>query len=198
MADASVANPRLPKQRECAICKAIKPASDFYSYRYITNQGKYSIRLETRCIPCSRERRKKQYRDRDHAKQHSKNQAYRAANRDRIIANVNAYRAANRDKVLLQRILSERKRRMRGYIRNHTGVRKIIDEALELARVGDKFLDAYSGELIDRPTIDHIVPLSAGGEHVLDNLCITSFQNNRSKRSAPLLVWLAKRAKWKP
>lgn len=70
-----------------------------------------------------------------------------------------------------------------------------MEETLSLARVGDKYLDAYSGELIDTPTIDHIVPLSLGGTNDVDNLCVTSLSNNSSKFNDLLIVWMAKRCR---
>ena len=73
-------------------------------------------------------------------------------------------------------------------------VRESIGEVLESYRVGDMYWDVYSSELIEKPTIDHIVPISSGGTNESANFCVTSLENNSSKNKMPLLVWLAKRA----
>lgn len=73
-------------------------------------------------------------------------------------------------------------------------VREAISLTLDLARVGQGYLDAYSGEIISKPTIDHIVPLASGGGHSYDNLCVTSRFNNTSKHKVPLILWLVRRA----
>lgn len=62
-----------------------------------------------------------------------------------------------------------------------------------MARVGSQYLDAYTGELIDDPTIDHIIPLASDGAHSALNMCVTSRFNNTSKHKTPMLVWLVKR-----
>ena len=89
---------------------------------------------------------------------------------------------------------SHKRRTEQGWDKKAPEVRAAIEQTLELARIGDKYLDAYSGELIEEPTIDHIVPLSKGGTNDLDNLCVTSLSNNSSKFNDDLLVWLVKRA----
>jgi hypothetical protein len=70
-----------------------------------------------------------------------------------------------------------------------------VVECLELYRIGDQYWDVYDSRLIDSPTIDHIVPVTAGGTHTADNFCVTSLENNASKGNRSLLVWLAKRAR---
>lgn len=72
--------------------------------------------------------------------------------------------------------------------------RDAIKSAFAMAKIGELYLDAYSGELITKPTIDHIMPVTRGGTNHEDNLCITSLENNASKSDDVLIVWLAKRA----
>lgn len=191
-----VENPRIPVERHCIVCGTVKPAGEFSLCQYTTNQGKVSQRLDSRCKKCNAVRQGN-WRGKNYERHLRLLREYRAANRETVRARVKEYRAANRDKVLLQRVISQQKRRLRGYDSHRNDVREVIETALELARIGDRFLDAYSGELIDNPTIDHIIPLSAGGTHDLDNVCITSFENNRSKRSTPLLLWMIRSGIWK-
>lgn len=196
MADVSLtwANTRLKTERVCITCKETKPAGEFYLYRYTTQQGKNSVRLQSQCKRCHRERRIASYPAR-REENIAQCKAYREANREQRNERLREYRAANVDKVRRQRVASEQKRRAKGYNTARNDCREITDQALELARIGDLYLDAYSGELIDKPTIDHIVPLRAGGEHSLENLCVTSRANNISKHNKPLLMWLARRAR---
>lgn len=46
----------------------------------------------------------------------------------------------------------------------------------------------------DSPSIDHIVPLSAGGPHVADNIHFTHLRCNRIKHSKPLAAVLNRKA----
>lgn len=178
-------------KRSCLECRQDKPLEAFYRSRYTTRQGKPSTRHASTCKACASVARKARHaleRGSDLERQ----RVYRAANRNRLRASLNAYRAENMDKLRRQRVVSEQKRRVRGYNRCTKSVRAVIDAALELARVGDGYLDAYTGQIIDRPTIDHVVPLSEGGEHTLENVCITALEHNRAKRAMPMLVYLAK------
>lgn len=175
--------------RVCISCKQTKAKADFYCYPYTTKQGKRSVRAESRCKDCTKARRRERNArkisvDLDTYKK------YRAANKTELARRLKAYRNANIGKVRAQRIESERRRRIAKSGKKMGLVARVLDEY----RVGDKYIDAYSCELIDVPTIDHIVPLSCGGKHEYDNLCVTSLGNNSSKRNRPLLLWLLNRA----
>ncbi|MCK8788090.1 HNH endonuclease [Roseomonas sp. NAR14] len=175
----------------CIMCGEEKPRAAFYTYPYTTNQGKRSVRLESRCIPCSRSRRKDDYARHGEARRATARR-YKDANREAVAAQVREYRTANIDLLRRQRVVSEQKRRAGARISSAES-RALIERVLEEARFGDRYLDAYTGELIDKPEIDHIVPLKAGGEHVYENLCVTSGKVNRSKHARPLLLWMASR-----
>lgn len=180
---------RLKVERKCITCGQTLPSSAFYAHEYTTIQGKVSVRHESRCKPCARERRRAQHK-KNRAQEIAKMTARRQANKGRYAASLRAYRAANREKTLLQRRISQQRRIAAMHGQED---RALIGRVLDEARVGEKYLDAYSGALIDKPVVDHIVPLSAGGAHAYENLCVTSRQNNSSKHSKPLLVWLATR-----
>lgn len=56
-------------------------------------------------------------------------------------------------------------------------------------------LCAYCGtECANAYHIDHIEPLSKGGQHLISNLTIACPSCNTSKNNTPLLLWMAKRA----
>ena len=109
-----------------------------------------------------------------------------------LLDKVRAYRAENRDKWLRQKRAYEQKRRA-GASLDSTEAVALIERVLEEARCGLLYLDAYTGDLITEPEVDHIVPLSRGGKHEYENLCVTSGFNNRSKRDRHALVWLLER-----
>lgn len=54
-------------------------------------------------------------------------------------------------------------------------------------------LCSYCGERC-RPTLDHVVPLIAGGAHDESNITVACLACNSSKSHTPLVVWLAKKA----
>lgn len=186
------ARSRTPKERRCLVCRLLKSASHFGSYRYVTNQKKVSARLNSTCRQCARERRRARHQQNREANL-AACRHWREKNRERMLASRGRYCRENRQKLLLSRVISEQKRRLRGYNRCIKSVRTVIEEALTLARVGNQYLDTYSMELISKPTIDHIQPLFLGGTHVPDNVCVTSFRNNQSKGATPLLLWLVRR-----
>jgi 5-methylcytosine-specific restriction endonuclease McrA len=55
---------------------------------------------------------------------------------------------------------------------------------------------AYCGCNLDRPTIDHVVPLSRGGEHCRDNVVPACGHCNSSKGAKTLTEWRAKEAQY--
>lgn len=178
-------------QRPCIKCGETKPVSEFPSYAYTTKQGKPSVRYDSRCNGCQKVRRKARY-ERDPEASNAVSRAYKAANRDELNAKVRAYRAANVAKVRRQRVIAEQKRRAQADL-DKVASRELIESVLEESRFGALYLDAYSGELIAKPEVDHIVPLKHGGAHEYENLCVTSGWNNRSKNSRSLILWLAQR-----
>lgn len=184
-----VSAPKLKAERACISCLSVKPATEFYVYEYVTTQGKSSVRHESRCKDCARARRRASHAA-NRPTELKKMTERREKNRDRYRASLYAFREANRSHVLAQRVAHQQRRTARKHGQDDNA---LIERVLDEARVGDRYLDAYSGELIDRPVVDHIVPLSAGGAHAYENLCVTSRPNNSSKHAKPLLVWMATR-----
>lgn len=177
--------------RRCIMCENMKPLAEFYSFPYLTKQGKQSTRSESRCIDCARSRRRKRYgeiKDRENRQ----SRAYHAKNSETIKDRVTSFRQTNAEHCRLQKRIYQQKRKAKSDMPAAEN-RELIERVLSEARFGDKYLDAYSGQLIDNPQIDHIVPLKSGGAHAYDNLCVTSGFNNGSKHCTPLLVWLATR-----
>lgn len=185
---------RLRLRKSCVSCGDIKPAKEFYIYRYTTSQGRQSSRLDSRCKQCARKRRTERYASR-RRHENAVALAYKDKHRAELNKKASIYRANNLAKVRTQRIISQQKRRLRIAGVAAVDVRRLTTEALDSARFGDRYLDAYSGVLIDDPQVDHIVPISKGGTHAADNLCVTSRCNNSSKHTSSLLEWLVRRAR---
>lgn len=119
--------------------------------------------------------------------------AYFQANKDAIRLRNKRFRDANPEKTRLRYLAAIYKRLARGCDKRKKHIQNAIAETLEAYRVGDLYWDVYSSELIAVPTIDHIVPLAAGGGNGAENFCVTSRANNTAKNRMPLLVWLLRR-----
>lgn len=165
---------RQGREKCCVACGQTKLLAEFYAYGYRTNQGKRSIRYESRCKPCARARRREN---------HAANPNYGAAqslkwrtkNKDQQRTYARAYRVSEHGrqaKALLQRT---RKARQRAGIVGHEedqAIRAIYLEATRieaLAEVCPVFDDPL---LTKKMHVDHIMPLSKGGKHVATNLQI--------------------------
>ena len=181
---------RTPDKKRCSGCLTVQPSDEFSKHKYVTTQGKAGTRLDSRCKTC-RAIAKRERDNRDREATSRKAAEWRSRNIVHVRDRNNKYKKSRQQESNMQRVRSERRRR----VWRLGGVTEdgVEDVVLSLARVGDKYLDAYSGDLIDKPTFDHIVPLSTGGHHIYDNLCVTSGSNNSSKRNVPLLIWLVRR-----
>lgn len=132
------------------------------------------------------------YRDKNRELLNAKRRVQYSANIAREKASWKLYAAANVEVLRAYWRAKSHARRVGGI--DTKGTRAAMEETLDLARVGNVYLDAYDGTLIERPTIDHIIPVASGGLNLASNFCITSFANNRSKSDTPLIVWMARRA----
>lgn len=175
-------------KRKCISCGEKLDLSMFHAYAYVTRQGKKSTRTNSACCACKRtERRNREKldssrRDESHRLWMERNPEHRErAKQRRRSPEFRAYRRA-----------SEARRRFTADVDASTAAQAAW-QILEDYRVGNRWIDVYTGKLIDNPTIDHVEPISRGGSHGYENLCVTSRRNNISKHTLPLLVWLIKR-----
>ena len=176
-------------KRPCVICKEIKDKSEFSLYQYTTAYGNRSKRYSSKCKVCFNELRKQRYKSPHGVKMRAISNAYKRKNKEALNAKRKEYISKNRGKFLAGKRASEMRRRSE----NGDLPTEVIIRVLEEARIGDKYLDAYSGEWISNPTVDHINPIFLGGTHEYENLCVTSQSNNSSKHAKPLIYWLAVR-----
>jgi len=173
-----LANPRSrhwhdqERAKVCVRCGETKPLAEFYSYGYTTNQGKRSVRHESRCQPCARERR---LTERDAAREARSMKAWRAKNGDHCRQKAQEYQVSEhgkRTKARLQRIRKARQRAGMGGREDRAAVRAIYAQAAALERVIARCSVFNLPELGKRLHVDHIVALSKGGPHVASNLQI--------------------------
>lgn len=123
----------------------------------------------------------KAYSDRNRDALRIKGREY-ARTRDRGVVNAQqrAWKAANRDKVAA----GNHARRADAYTEDARAYVRILH--------GDPC--SYCGTRLEKPHIDHVVPISAGGDNQWDNLTASCVSCNSSKHAAPLLGFLHRQA----
>lgn len=163
--------------RRCITCGAEKPPSEFYGYPYTTNQGKRSYRLDSRCKPCGRERRRKRYRE-NPERDLAASRAWKVRHRDDQVEYTRQYRRAKPE----VKRLSEAKRRKAGA--KHV----TADWILELKR-WQRNKCAECRRRLAKYHIDHIMPLSLGGIHEKANLQLLCPSCNRAKSAHHPIDW---------
>lgn len=177
--------------RTCKTCQKAKPIEEFPLDLSATRGRKGE------CKPCWS----------------TKASAWYAANRERQLAKHIARRDANRDRVRQQdraRYERDKPKRLalvvdagnrRRAILRHGGPwdRGITCRALR-TRDGDEccycgvrmtFAPASGHKFVaDKATVEHVVPISAGGTHTWDNVLLACWQCNVRKQSRPIEEWL--------
>lgn len=142
------------------------------------------------------------------------NQEYRKKHRERILLQKRAYRQTHSKKIAegkrnwkMRNSERETKRKRdwkktpkgKALVRKHTNLRRArkvgaiigtVDEATVFERDG---CCVYCGSGQDLQ-LDHVEPLSQGGEHSNDNLVVSCQKCNDNKGVTPLIVWLLKRS----
>lgn len=151
------------------------------------NNSTYPLRREKVLASC------RSYRLRDPVATKLRKQA--DYQRNKVACNARSVKWAreNPEKRAAIKVASEIARRKNGWSRNSRAVRVAIAQVLDSYRIGDQYWDVYESCLIDKPTIDHIVPLASGGSNDPDNLVPTSLSNNSSKSTNSILLWMLKK-----
>ena len=162
---------RADRVKKCATCGESKALDQFYSYGYVTNQGKASTRYESRCLECARVRRRNSC--------HANPEYERRKHREWNLANsekVKSYRAEKQkcplhkaNKAKAQRL---RKARCRSGQGDNAAIRAIYAKAMEIERIIASCPVFALPELGYKMHVDHIVALANGGLHHEDNLQI--------------------------
>jgi hypothetical protein len=155
-----------PQRKPCITCGQRKSDDAFYWYPYITQQGKESVRRESRCIDCAQQRRRDRYaqnsiRDLSTSRDwKARNKDQQAAYRETNKSSYNAYEAKRRAAQLQRTPLWA----------DFDAIQTFYDKASEAGL-----------------TVDHVVPLQGvrvSGLHVQNNLCLLSKSENSGKRNS--------------
>lgn len=154
-----------PQRKPCITCNQQKPDDGFYWYTYTTQQGKSSVRRESRCLECARSRRRNRYAV-NPAKDIDASRDWKARNKEQQVI----YRDTNRGAYNAY----EAKRRAAQLQRTPpwadlSAIKVFYDKASEAGL-----------------TVDHVVPLQGlrvSGLHVPYNLCLLSKSENSSKKN---------------
>lgn len=162
------------------MCKKMKVLSCFYSYGYTTRQGKKSTRYDSRCIDCAISRRAAQYAA-NPEKNRAATQKWREANREHLTEYRKVKQQDASHRALKAKAQRLRKARIRANSDNRDpAISAIYQEAMDW----EKKLAACvaSDDPIDLCVhVDHIKPVSRGGQHVASNLRVVSAYLNLKK-----------------
>ena len=143
----------------------------------------------------------KAYGARYRAKNPNKGKAYYVKNAEKLKAYAAGYQAENRDKTKASQARYRAKNHEKGRARQAKyrsrklacGGRGITARQWNDVLTSTLGLCTYCNKR--RPlALDHIVPLSTGGEHDIENAAPACKSCNSAKHKTPLLLWLARRA----
>lgn len=163
---------RPDRTKACIRCGEEKSLGEFYSYEYTTAQGKRSTRYESRCRPCSRERRMETYQEKTE-RDRATSQAWKERNRDRLSEYTRSRQSDPEYRAMKARAQRMREARAKAtYAENTPGIAAIYAEASRIEKVIALCPVFDLRELGKKMHVDHIKPLSKGGEHIVSNLQI--------------------------
>jgi len=133
--------------------------------------------------------RSRRYREAHREERREQGKRHYALNREEKLERCRQYREAHLDEQRERVRVGSSARHARRF--HAPGAGLSYEQWLEIlhAALG---LCAYCGER-GRLGIDHIVPLSKGGEHDASNVAATCLRCNRSKKDRDLLMWMAQR-----
>jgi 5-methylcytosine-specific restriction endonuclease McrA len=173
--------------KRCRACGVDKPIKEFHRKL----KGHVAV-----CKDCRRGINH-DYHAKNADRQRTKGAEWHKANRGSELARMREYRITRRDELRVKQ--SARHRERPEYGKNAYAVRKLRKGAVKepLPRgawraIQDSYsgLCAYCGKRPEKLTPDHIVPLSGGGAHAVDNLAPACGSCNARKGAKPLLLWL--------
>ena len=155
----------------CILCGDRKPLSEFYSYGYVTRQGKSSTRYESRCRPCSQQRRRDTIAaNPDLNKRQAR--AWREARPGMTAERAKQYRQTQHGKAVKAKCQRLRNARARSGQGDNAAIRAIYAEAMRIEALVANCPLFDLPELGHKMHVDHIIPLARGGLHHEDNLQI--------------------------
>lgn len=168
--------------RECIMCRKRKPLSEFYRCKYTTGCGNPSLRYDSRCKSCNRQRRRKSHaanpeKDRENSIRWREKNPARKEEYQRL------YQASAHGRAVKAKIQRKRKHRLRAL-----GSYSDQDIA-EILKAQRHRCAGCRTKLDDRATIDHIIPIALGGTNARKNLQMLCVSCNSSKQAKPPETW---------
>lgn len=184
--------------KTCTKCGQVKSLSDFYK-RLDSHQ--------TQCKECQLKAHKQHYKaNAELLRQRAKD--YRAKNPEKVKAARLAWKQANKEKNVESVLRYQRKypekhtaataayrARNKDKYRNYSQNRRVRKENNGVFLITDKELSRILSrpcancQSFDRPTLDHIIPISLGGTHSIGNLQALCMPCNSSKANRVMTVW---------
>lgn len=161
-------------KRQCISCKVIKPFTEFHKNKR-TKEG-----VHNKCKNCHNEASRLRYQ-KEGEKLRKQMADLRVKNYEKRLNIERASRAKHKEK---QRPLKNSRQQIRNRLltnRRFTLYRK------ELAKFYT--LPCYNCGTFEKPSIDHIIPLSKGGNHSIGNLGTLCRPCNSSKGDKLLIEW---------
>jgi 5-methylcytosine-specific restriction endonuclease McrA len=170
-----------PPHKQCCVCKETKPAEQFHKNRALKDG------LNGSCKICIAERSKRNYRKHQERRLADKAK-YRQRNRELLAEKERQYRASHkevrkqweqRNLDILRMNASRRRARRRGQ-----GVYEVTQKELKTL-LSKPCL--YCGAPSEH--IDHIIPISRGGQHRIGNLAPACANCNLRKNKKLVIEW---------
>jgi len=160
-----------PQRKPCIMCNQEKPDNVFYWYPYATQQGKASVRRESRCKECAQQRRRDRYAE-NTTKENAWSAKWKSLNKERLYTYTLEYRNTTHGRANVRAAIAKR-------------------QAAQLQRIPPwADLDAIKAIYVKAKeqglTVDHVIPLQGervSGLHVASNLQLLSKAENSRKKN---------------
>jgi hypothetical protein len=163
------------QNKPCISC-GVPGTSEFYVYAYTTNQGKRSLRRDSRCKACARARRKARY-DANPQRDLKASLAWKRKN----VALCAAYRKEYFSDEEGRAYRAERQQKRESAKKQRTVAWADEEKIAAFYRLAAAFSELYVPH-----EVDHMVPLQGklvSGLHTHDNLQVITSFDNRSKKN---------------
>lgn len=184
--------------KSCSRCKQTKSVTEFH---------KLHDGYQPRCKTCTSEVQKIRYQA-NQQKMIERSREYRAKNPDKVKATKLAWKRANKKKNVESAVRYQQKypekhvratsayrRRNQDKYRNYAQSRRVRQENNGVFLVTEEEIRKILAQpcancnSYDRPSLDHIVPISLGGTHSVGNLQNLCMPCNSSKGNKVMTVW---------
>lgn len=181
----------MEQYKTCIKCGQTQPLDCFRPEKR-NKDGKYPY-----CRYCEKAANKI-YREKNRAKEAARKKAYRQANREKVAAYAKAFREANPELVARRfrewQLANPKKIKASG---NRRRANKLDAKTFQVTAKDNERILAKPCIYCGAPSkhIDHIIPLSRGGDHSLGNLVGACQACNLSKKDKTIMEWRVWRLK---